>query len=423
MSVHRKGVIIILDGLGDSPSPDLDMQTPLEAADTPNLDKLVAEGICGLVDPLAPGVPVGTHTGVGALMGITQADLLRLDRGPIEAMGTGVALQPGDVAIRCNFATLAEDGLKIIDRRAGRILQGTHALASGLQNLSLSNDIVGSLIPGTQHRAVLCLSGAGLSPLVTDTDPDDHGEDMHVLQCEPVKQDSAGAIRTAQAVNEFLGLAFKHLRSHPVNEERKAKGLLPANGIICRGAGKARKLDNILQHAGLRVAVVAAERTIFGLAQMFNFTRITDPGFTALTDTNLVGKVKAAHSALQDHDFAILHIKGTDICAHDCKPMEKRQFIERFDIALKPLLGEDLVIGVTADHSTSSVTGEHSGDPVPSLLFVPGGRRDGSKEFGEFTCASGGLGRIPATAFLRCVMDAMGSLPQYKPVDRPYLLV
>ena len=180
--MHKKGVIIILDGLGDNPSPDLDMQTPLEAALTPCLDRLVTAGMCGLVDPLAPGVPVGTHTGVGALMGISYNDLLRMDRGPIEAIGVGMVLQHGDVALRCNFATLADDGITIIDRRAGRIQQGTQELVTSLQNVALSEGISASLFPATQHRAVLCLSGAGLSASITDTDPDGAVDHMQVLR-------------------------------------------------------------------------------------------------------------------------------------------------------------------------------------------------------------------------------------------------
>jgi 2,3-bisphosphoglycerate-independent phosphoglycerate mutase len=421
MIACKKGLIVILDGLGDSPSPDLDMKTPLEAADTPNFNKLVIDGMCGLVDPLSPGIPVGTHTGVGAFMGISYADLLDLDRGPIEAVGVGMELQQGDVALRCNFATLADNGVSIIDRRAGRIQQGTQALAAELQNVALSDGVSGSLVPATQHRAVLCLSGEGLSASITDTDPDGAVGGMKVLRSEPVKQNSSAAIRTARALNEFIDIAFNRLQSHPVNQQRIASGLLPANGIICRGAGKARKIENILQHMGLSVAVVAAERTVLGLAQMFDFTTVNVPEFTALTDTDLVAKIAAVQNALKDHDLVILHIKGTDICSHDRKPREKRDFIESIDAAFAPLLGENIVIGISADHSTSSTLGEHSGDPVPTLLYTPGGRRDSCGIFGEYTCACGGLGRVPATVFLRMVLDLMGCLHQYKPVDK-YLL-
>ena len=105
----RNGLIIILDGLGDRPIPDLDGATPLEAAHTPNMDQLVTRGRCGLVDPLYPGVPVSTHTGAGVLFGINTRDAFLLPRGPVEAAGTGLPIMPGDIALRCNFATLRAD--------------------------------------------------------------------------------------------------------------------------------------------------------------------------------------------------------------------------------------------------------------------------------------------------------------------------
>ena len=106
MKVRHKGLVVILDGLGDRRIPALGEMTPLEAARTPQLDRLAAGGVCGLVDPLIPGMPVATHTGTGVLLGLTPRDAYLFCRGPVEAAGVGLIMQPGDVAIRCNFATL-----------------------------------------------------------------------------------------------------------------------------------------------------------------------------------------------------------------------------------------------------------------------------------------------------------------------------
>jgi len=418
---RRKGVFVILDGLGDRPAPALDMATPLEAASTPVMDGLAAAGICGLVDPLAPGIPVGTHTGAGALMGIPFRDLLRLDRGPVEAAGIGMDLNPGDVALRCNFATLEDDGAVVRDRRAGRIMEGTMELAGVLRDVALSNGIKGSLFPATQHRAVLCLSGAGLSASITDTDPGDCGIGARVLRSEPKKPDSAGAIRTAQALNEFIQTARDRLPGHPVNADRLASGLLQANGVICRGAGKVHRVGNVLRYLGVRAAVVGAERTILGLGRMLDFTIVTDARFTALVNTDLDGKVAAVREAVREHDLVYLHIKAADVCAHDREPIGKKDFIERIDAALAPLLVDNLVIGVTADHSTDSSSGSHCGDPVPALLYEAGGRMDGCRVFGEAACINGGLGRITASEFFRIFLDSMGCVQQYQSADR-YLL-
>ena len=126
-----KGLMIILDGLGDRPNPALNNRTPLQAAYTPVMDALVAAGSCGLVDPLRAGFPVDTHTGCAALMGVTRRDQLSMARGPIEAAGVGVEMMPGDILLRANFATLQDDGCTIIDRRAGRIIAGYRGAGTG----------------------------------------------------------------------------------------------------------------------------------------------------------------------------------------------------------------------------------------------------------------------------------------------------
>ena len=130
-----KGLLIILDGLGDRPQPQLEGRTPLEAARTPHLDALVSAGLCGLVDPLQPGLPVDTHTGSGILMGLAPESARRLARGPVEAAGVGFSVRPGEVALRCNFASVESTGERwhVLDRRAGRIavLRGAPSAASG----------------------------------------------------------------------------------------------------------------------------------------------------------------------------------------------------------------------------------------------------------------------------------------------------
>ena len=134
MKKRSKGVIIILDGLGDRPVDALDGLTPLEAAVTPNFDRLVAGGSCGLVVPFVPGMPVGTHTGTSQLMGLAPADAFDLARGPIEAIGIDLLVQPGDVTLRANFATVDQDnsGFRVRDRRAGREQETQRCQVGGL---------------------------------------------------------------------------------------------------------------------------------------------------------------------------------------------------------------------------------------------------------------------------------------------------
>lgn len=420
--MESKGLIIILDGLGDRPVPGFGGATPLEAAATSNMDKLVAAGRCGLIDPLYPGLPVSTHTGAGVLLGITTRDAFRLPRGPVEAAGTGLPIMPGDIALRCNFATLEADadGLRVLDRRAGRINAGTRELADALQNIPLEDGFTASIRPATAHRAVLRLSGPQPLPEVSDTDPDSAPGSEHVLTCHPLDTDNPVGKQAANAINSFVRQAHERLIDHPVNRMRIAEGLLPANGIITRGAGSIGKISNIIHHLGLRAAVVAGESTLIGLAHLCSFSAITSPEFTAQPDTNLAAKVAAAQNALREHDLVYLHIKLPDIYAHDSDPQGKKAALEKIDDALLPLLQEDIIIGLSADHSTDSNTGDHCGDPVPSILYAPQGRSDLCREFGETQCISGGLGRIPGYAFLLTILDEMGYLQNYRTTDSPF---
>ncbi len=423
MTPLRKGLFIILDGLGDRPCPQLNGLTPLEAAQTPHLDRLVEKGLCGLMDPLFPGVVVGTHTGTALLMGLPMQQVRLLARGPVEAAGIGVPLQPGDVAIRCNFATLEESGgrVQVIDRRAGRISQGTEELAALLRGVEVGNGVCCSLFPATQHRAVLQLTGYNLSAAITDTDPGTTSLPTPVLECQAFASEDEQAQLTAQAINRFLEIAFERLSEAELNGIRRQQGLPVANGIITRGAGKLEQLSSIVNHYRVKTAVVAGEGTVLGLAQIFGYTRRSDPSFSALPDTDLRAKVAAALEMLSQHDLVFLHIKGPDISAHDKRPEEKMRMLERIDSELEPLLQEDMVITVTGDHSTDSSAGGHCGDPVPAVLYHPQGRRDSCSVFSETGCIQGGLGRILSTGLLVSTLDAMDALHQFKRNEFPLL--
>ena len=418
-----KGVVIILDGLGDRPCTGLDGATPLEAARTPNMDRLAAGGQCGQVDPFVPGMPVGTHTGTSLLMGIASRDAYQLARGPIEACGVGVPLQPGDISLRCNFATLQpENGrLKILDRRAGRINEGTDELATALSDIDLGPGIKMKIYPATGHRAVLRLTGSDLSPLISDTDPGEMTNPRYVLTSDAQNADDRAASNTAYALNQLVNKAFHVLCDLPINQSRQARNSLPANGIITRGAGTLPDVRSLLNALDMKVAVVAGERTLLGLARVFDYTAITDPKFSAGPNTDLDAKVDAVNSALEGHDLVYLHIKGTDTCGHDRDSRGKMRLIEKIDTAIAPLLDQELVIGVTADHSTDSTLGRHCGDPVPSIIHAPNGRKDKCASFGETECMRGGLGRISANAFLLTLLDGLNRLQEYRTSDAPLL--
>lgn len=410
-----KGLMLVLDGVGDRPSDRLGGLTPLEVAQTPNLDRLAQLGMTGFVSPLHPWVPVGTQTGLGLLMGLARADMKWLSRGPVEAAGAGLKLQVGDVALRCNLATLIprSEGFAITDRRAGRISVDVPELLETLNGSHLSDGAQVFVAQSTHHRAVAVLRGEGLAPEVSDTDPGAGKIDLGVLTSKPIA-DGGPAARTARLVNELVAASFEKLSRHPINLARVDAGLPPANGLITRGAGGVFECRNLIRHLQLKAAVVTGEGTAVGLANVFGFTVITNPRFTAGVDTDLSGKVQASLDALESHDFVMLHIKGPDVASHDLDPEAKRDMLERIDTAIAPLLEMDLVVAVTGDHSTDSNSGRHCGDPVPAVVAGPNIRSDVSSAYSEAGCQKGGLGHISATSFLCACLDVMNVMNNHR---------
>jgi 2,3-bisphosphoglycerate-independent phosphoglycerate mutase len=415
--MSQRGLMLILDGVGDRPVARLDGMTPLESARTPTLDALATRGCCGLMDPLRPSVAVETHTGTALLLGLSVADALRLSRGPVEAAGSGAELRPGDLALRCNFASLERrtEGLYVVDRRAGRISEGTAELAAALAGIDLGQGLCAELFPATGHRAVLRLRGPGLSDRISNTDP--MAENRPLLLSEPLNPRDASASYSAGVLNTWIGEAHRRLQAHPLNRRRARDGLPPANGVVTRGAGMLHRLDNLLDRIELPAAVVAGERTVVGLGRLFGFEVVCHENFTAMEDTDLRGKLEAATELLHHRRLVFVHVKATDILSHDRQPLGKRDFLERVDAELGRLELTDVVVAVVGDHSTSSTTGEHVGDPVPVLLASPGGRSDGCEGYGERQVCGGGLGRIDARGLLLSMLDQMDVLPHFRPGD------
>jgi len=410
---RRKCALLIIDGLGDLPNSELGGKTPLEAAHTPVFDRLLMAGRYGLVDPIIPGKIPNTHSGTGMLMGLLPGQAGLLHRGPVEAAGAGKVLSAGDVAMRANFASVEDqDGtLQVTDRRAGRITAGTDELAAVLTDIDLGDEVSASLVPTDQHRGVLVLSGPGLNAAISNTDPGDGKMPATIKTCLPL---SAGAELTAAKVNRFIAEAHRRLVDHPVNIARVANGKPAASGIITRGAGAHIELDNVLRSLGIKAAMVTGCNTVRGVSRIFGFDVIVDPRFTASVDTDLHAKIAAVDAALQDYDMVFMHVKAPDICSHDRQPLAKRDFLQRLDAALAPLLDTGVVIAIAADHSTSSITGFHTADPVPALIWQPGSRQSDASQtgvpvkFGEAACRQGNMERQLSNDFLMRVLRTMG---------------
>ncbi|MEI3606619.1 2,3-bisphosphoglycerate-independent phosphoglycerate mutase [Pseudogracilibacillus sp. SE30717A] len=405
--LKRKVIMAIADGLGDRPSDILDNKTPLEYAKTPTLDRLAEQGITGMMDLISPGIPVGTDMGHLILFGYKPENYP--GRGPIEARGIGMNVKDSDIVIRCNFATVDENGF-IVDRRAGRIREGAQELSEALNGINLGNGVQALFQTATEHRAVLILRGEGLSDQVSDTDPHAPNDGKPYALAEPL-DDSLEAKKTAKALNVFLEKAHEILSNHPINEERIREGKLPANFTLTRGAGKNIELAPPGLKAGFTGSCIAGERTVLGVANLAGYQLFTDDSMTGNMDTNIALKADKALELIKVSDIVYVHLKAPDIKGHDNEPFEKAEAIELFDQLVERIadnLPNDVYLALGADHSTPCEFGEHSGEPVPVVIYGPNIRRDQVTTYSEIDCAQGGLGRMNGQQFIATLHDLMG---------------
>ena len=402
-------MLLIIDGLADRPVRALGGRTPLQAARTPTLDRLAREGRCGVADPIAPGVVPDTAAGSLALFGQSP---LALKRGPAEAMGAGIALSPGDIALRGNFATLDENG-QVLDRRAGRVRDEAAELAEALDRLSLPGGIAAEVDVlvrvGTEHRLAIVLRGDGLSSAIQGSDPGDGSAAGPPLTPRPLDPRDERAVHTAGILALFEQEARLVLARHPLNLRRAEQGLLAANAVLTRGAGRTHRLIP-LEDRGmpLRLTCISGDRTILGLAKLLGAESITSEAMTANLDTDLSAKFDAALQALGRSDLVFLHVKGADIAAHDRRPDQKVSFLERLDVELGRLLRSregSLRVAVASDHATLSEIGQHAADPVPVLLWGDGIDADSIESFDEYSAATGALRRFPLQMLLGRLFD------------------
>jgi 2,3-bisphosphoglycerate-independent phosphoglycerate mutase len=388
----KKIIFIVIDGLGDEPIPQLNNKTPLEAAKTPNLDFLAKNGICGLVLPWHEKgkLPTSEDTHL-AIFGYNPKKSSP-GRGVLEVLGIGEKIKKGDVCFRGNFATVDEN-LTIIDRRAERI-EDTEDLIKSLNKIKIKGVKV-IVRKAFGHRIGIIFRGKNLSAKVSSNDPKRVG--VKVLKIK-------GQKRMVKVVNEFLEKARTILENHPKNKKRIKEGKLTANYILLRGAGKFKKVKSFKEKYGLKAAFIAGGTLYKGIGKYLGMEEIKVKGADGTIKTNLKGKFLAAKNAIKDYDFIFLHIKACDNLAEDGKFLEKKEFIEKIDQNLKPILNlKDVLIVITGDHSTCSLKKSHCNLPNPILIY--GAKKDGCKKFSERECKKGGLGFLNQLEIMENVLS------------------
>lgn len=374
-----KIILLVLDGLGGLPNPDTG-KTELETADTPNLNRLAEKGTTGLIDIVSPGITPGSAAGHLSLFGYSPLRFT-IGRGALEAVGVDFDLEPGDVAARGNFCTTDKDGL-VTDRRAGRIPdEQCTELCRLLDGMTIENTRL-FVRPVREHRFIVVFRGDGLNPGVSDSDPQQLGVTPKVVTALQPE-----AAKTASIANKFIAQAKSILTEQH-----------PANMLLIRGFSERPEFPAMGEIYRLKSAAIAVYPMYRGLARLVGM-EILDSG------TSLEDEVKALKENYSAYDFFFLHVKGTDSAGEDGDFERKVRVIEELDRALPGLIdtGPDVMI-VTGDHSTPAILKGHSWHPVPVLLYSRWCRPDRVSEFAESACASGGLGRFPATQVMPLAM-------------------
>ena len=387
IQTSSKIILLVIDGLGGLP---LQGKTELEAAQTPHLDKLASDSICGLTDPVFMGITPGSGPAHLALFGYDPTKYL-LGRGILEALGSGVEVGKNDLVARGNFATL-KDGL-IVDRRAGRIPTSENEKVCQYLNRTLKSieGIKISIYPGKEHRFVAKLSGEGLSDALSDADPQKENKPM--VYTSPLSQEAA---RAAQIVNAFIDQTTELLKGYP-----------KTNTILLRGFSKFPSLPTMQELYKLKPAALANYPMYKGLAKLVGMEIIDiGPQLPELFDA-----LEKNYSA---YDFFYLHVKKTDSAGEDGNFEAKKSAIEETDKYIPRLLAlQPDVLVVTSDHSTPALLKSHSWHPNPFLLFSKTAQADKVTRFSERECSQGTLGRFQATYAMPLILAHAGKLKKF----------
>ncbi|CAL8468172.1 g7711 [Coccomyxa elongata] len=370
---------VLIDGLGDVSVPFLKGKTPLQFASTKYLDSIAGAGLNGLLDPVEPGLACGSDTAHLSILGY-EPRLHYRGRGAFESLGAGIAMEPGDIAFKCNFATLDTPSGIVISRRADRKFEdiGPRLCAdlNGVRLPSFPQHTV-SVKYATEHRCGVAVSGPGLSDAITGTDP--LKDNLPLQEVRPL-DDSREAAHTAAVVAELSAVLCDVLKEHPVNVERIAAGKPPANIVLLRGCGSRIAVETFEQRHGLRACMVAPTKIIAGLGMSLGVDCLSVPGATGDYRTQFHKKTEAIASALTDggYRFGMLHVKAVDDTGHDRQAVLKVRYIEGVDAMVGQLirrLWEAEAAGrgrfslcITSDHSTPVEFGDHSHEPVPFAI-------------------------------------------------------
>lgn len=399
-----KYVVVCCDGMSDRPLKELSGLTPVEAADTPNMDFVAANGRMGSLKTIVDGLPKDSGVANLAILGYDPKKFYP-GRGPLEAANMKVSLKPQDVVLRCNIVT-EKDGL-LIDYSGGHISSDESRKLIEDAGKVFGGEGV-SFHAGVSYRHIILLRDGYSEKLLCQPPHDIIGRPVKENLIRPAEP---SAKETADELNRIMLESGKVFGKHPVNENRVKVGKNPGNMLWFWGPGRKPEMPSFKEKFGLSGSVISAVDIIKGIGVAVGLDVVNVPGATGYLDTNYEGKADAAIKSLRGRDFVYVHVESPDESGHERNAEHKIQAIEDIDkkvvgTILKGIEG-DFVLGVLPDHATPVSVGTHTEEPVPfaiySTLKEKGGR---ARKYSEKEAVSGEYGLKKGTDFMNLLIEA-----------------
>ena len=417
-------VYVLLDGVGDLPHPNLVGKTPLDAASTPNLDRLAKNGTMGQVITVGKGIAPESDIAVFNMLGYKFKHDDYAGRGVVEAIGIGIDFKDGDLALRGNFATLNDDRV-IIDRRAGRKIekQDAEAVSNEIEEkIKFSDENATAIItPTIGHRLVIRIrSNCTLSSNISNTDPayvrvagmgiaKAVTDFLKIEKCLPLDEESHTKL-ASKLVNELTEQSLDIMKKSKVNERRKENDKKLLNGILLRDAGNIYpKVTPINDLHSMKFSCIVDMPVEIGISEILKMKTYDAGGLTDYEE-----KAKVAAKAMDEQNAVYVHLKGPDEFGHDGDARGKMENIEEIDkrffgTLLDNIDSSKVAVIVSADHSTPCINKGHSADPVPLLISGDMVTNDDTQRFTETEAKKGRIGLIDGAQVITTGIDIIKS--------------
>lgn len=356
-----KHVVVLMDGVADRPFAGLDGKTPLQAARTPCLDRLAADGSLGLFNTGVPELPMGSDVGNMAVLGYDPRRYYS-GRAPFEALALGVELKKGEIAFRANLVHVAQG---VMDDYSG----GHMDTEDGRELMKVLDKSLGSpklrFAGGTQYRHLAMLKGLGFEGAKCTPPHDITGQPI----AEHMPKGSGG-----KEIRQIMEDSALLLEGHEVNRERRRAGKKTGNMVWLWGQGKAVEMPSFASRFGLKGSMITAVDLLRGLGKAVGLDVIEVPGATGWLDSNFKGKAEAALKSLKKRDFVYIHLEATDEAGHKGDAAAKVKAVELIDQAVlatlvEGLQGQDYRLLVCPDHATPLEARTHTDEAVPYLIY------------------------------------------------------